>query len=801
MKQFILNFFSALRRYRVSSALNILGLAVAFASFYVIMVQVNYEFSFNQSIKDSDRIYRVEHFENGYSAYLPRTFSERTLANLPGVEGYGTATTSWGNSVMMITSQGAQNEGREQMLNQGRIESSAMQILGYEIVEGSYEDLIPENTVAVTLKASENYNIKIGDIIYPFGNKNENARNRVAAIVELRGSNNDWGDIEYISQLRDDFLENDSEWGFYYYVKLQEGVSVGDMQKSIQGAFVDYLKERLKNVSQARIDEAVSQASIRLMPLEDSYFGKNYSEYNSFKTGNITITYSLIAVALLVVSIALINFVNFFFALVPVRIKTVNTQKIFGCPASKLRLSFVVEALGLVTMSLLISILLVRFFEKSSLMSNLSTTLDPLDNINIVLLTIVVAVVTALSGSIYPAYYITSFPTAELLKGNFSASKAGQRLRYTLITVQFVISMTLLVISTFISLQYSYMLGVDMGFNRSNMVSVHLPRSIVESVTTREAFVEELKKSGLVEAATFGDGRFIQTQRMGWGRNLPDGTQISIQVYPVSYDFIKFMGIEIVDGRDFLPSDELKENGTIILNEVASKSYNLNLESQFGGHNGLTDIVGICEDFNFKPMNFSSEPFAFYVFGTKPWRMPSYCYIRLAKGVSIQEAEALVDRTIQSFWSIARDDMFTLVPFEEELSELYVKDEKLNSLILLFTVISIIISLMGVFGLVLFETQFRRKEIALRRVHGASIASILAIFNSYFARLVMVSFLIALPLSYYIVQRWLESYAYKVSVYWWVFVVALLVVLLITVVVVTVRSLNAARTNPTQVIK
>ena len=219
------------------------------------------------------------------------------------------------------------------------------------------------------------------------------------------------------------------------------------------------------------------------------------------------------------------------------------------------------------------------------------------------------------------------------------------------------------------------------------------------------------------------------------------------------------------------------------------------------GHAGKTDIAGFCEDFHFKPLQYGVEPFCFYVFGSAPWYYPSHVYVRIAAGTGIREAIRYVREAVMAFDPSLEADKVHVSIFDEELGKYYDAEERLARLIAAFSLLSIVISMLGVFGLVLFETQYRRKEIGIRRVNGASVRSILEMFNLQFLRIVGICTVIALPISYYIVDRWLQGFATRMPMHWWVFVAAVIIVGLITVVTVTARSWRAANENPINAIQ
>ena len=267
--------------------------------------------------------------------------------------------------------------------------------------------------------------------------------------------------------------------------------------------------------------------------------------------------------------------------------------------------------------------------------------------------------------------------------------------------------------------------------------------------------------------------------------------------YTVSWNFVDFMGIEMAEGRTFSPADELSENGVYILNETAQKMFDIQIVDQICGHtNGFAKIAGICKDFNYSALRNEIGPFALYVFGKKPWRPCMQLFIRTEAGVDVTALMRRIQTALHDLDPTFAADDFDVQLFDQTLQSQYKKEQNLSKLVNLFTILAIVISLMGVFGLVMFETEHRRKEIGIRRVHGATVQQILAMFNSRFVKIVLVCFVIAVPVSIVIMRRYLEGFAYQVPLYIWVFAISLLAVLAITIAVVTLRSLRAATVNP-----
>lgn len=793
------NFLTILRRYKTSSILNILGLAVAFASLYIILVQVNYDLTYNKAIKDVERVYQMELFSDysgKYSAWISRPMAETMISGSPVVESFGLGEVGEmgsGNDCC-ISRNGNLNEVK---IRTGRISLAWLDVFGYEAVAGDFKELEKPNVVAISQEISTKYGLSIGDNFYMGLKADPKQMRTIGAIYKgMPIRNTDISDIDMFWNIGDEFLNLWSEWSFNYFIKLKSPSDIPTFYEHTNKKYREILAQEGK--SEEEINKAVEKLKIRILPLNQSYFSTDNE--GPGRSGNRTTTFTLFGIAILVVLIALINFINFFFALVPVRIRSVNTRKIFGCPASKLRMDFIIEAIGIIIISLLLGWVCVDLIKSSDIANCIAAPLNFSNNLPVLGFTFAASLIIALSGSIYPSFYITSFPAAMVIKGSFSASKNGKRLRIMLIGLQFTISIGLIITTIFFKMQHSYMMNYDMGFNKEMLMSSYIPYKIISTVEQREAFSNKLKENPQIKDLSFADGAMVAPGRMGWGRGFK-GKQISLDCMPVSWDFVRFMGIEIVEGRDFTRDDEFKENGTFILNQTASKEYEITLEDKLSGHNGPTDIAGICKDFNFKPLQYGVDPFNFYVFGANGWRMPSHLYFRTTENADIPAVIEYIKNTIMAFSPDTRRDKLNVEFFDQELGRQYEGEQRLTTLISLFTALSIIISLMGVFGLVLFETQYRRKEIGLRKVHGSTIMQILGIFNLKFVKIILVCFVIAAPLSYFAVSTWLSTFAYHTPLYWWVFAIALCAILLITITIVTLRSLKAATDNPIDAIK
>ena len=333
----------------------------------------------------------------------------------------------------------------------------------------------------------------------------------------------------------------------------------------------------------------------------------------------------------------------------------------------------------------------------------------------------------------------------------------------------------------------------DMGFQRENILTTWVPREIADK---RKTLADKLTSNPAITDVTFSAGPFVAKGRMRWGRSYK-GKGITYDAYPVASNFLRFMGIRITDGRDFNENDDLKPEISQIFNETSQRKDSITVGEKM--EDG-TNIVGIARDFNFQPLQYGINPFAFVAFGTTEWGAWTplrYLFVK-TNGTDIP---AVADFIRKSVKELVPDSQLDIRFMDEEIGNQYYKEQKLSNLLTLFSLLSILISIVGVFGLVLFETQYRRKEIGIRKIHGATVGEILRMFNKIYVRIVLACFVVAVPIAYCIVDRWLENFAYKAPVEIWIYFAALAIVLGTTVATVLIQTYRAATDNPVRSLK
>ena len=768
-----------------SSVLNVLGLTAAFAALYIILVQVHHDLTYNKALKDSDRIYvltKKEINQNAYSSYLCRPMGEYVLNASPDIEAGGCGKIMGNPIAVRVSDDQSPVSITVAAMNQG-----ACDVFGFELVAGNWDDMKGKG-YALSESAAKRLGIQVGDVIkYHDGSAWQDMS--IVAIYQDMPKHSDLSSFEMLANMGDYCLDDWSEFSFFYFLKLRKGADPNAVVEVAKPVAKQFFSEMNGGMEVTDDDVKFGLYPVRLT---DMYFDSN-SYYAPGKAGNKTTTMTLLIIAIFVVTIAFINYINFFFAMVPLRLKSINTRKILGSSRFQLVMSSVGESVLMVVIALGLAVAVVTLFKQSTLASMIDTSLDFGQNWGVVALTIGLALLVSVVASIYPALFATSFNPAFALKGTFGATQKGKAFRVGLIGLQFTVSIVLIICAIFVHEQRSFMMNHEMGFNQECLLQSQVSMNLA---TNREAVESQLRADAAIKDIAWGDGPFVNDYRMSWGRKVR-GEDAGWDVYPVSWNFLRFMGIDIVEGRDFSPSDE-QSTGTYIFNETARDRYKITLEDQIGGHDGqIAEIAGFCKDFNFASLRQEIKPFAFYVYGKDPWHICMRLYIRTEAGVDVPALMERIRTTLNDLDPDLGDGMsYEVWPFSESIENQYKNEQNLSKLVNLFTVLAIVISLMGVFGLVMFETEHRRKEIGIRRVHGATVQQILAMFNSRFVKIVLVCFVIAVPVSIVIMRRYLEGFAYQVPLYIWVFAISLLAVLAVTIAVVTLRSLRAATVNP-----
>ena len=796
--------------------LNIAGIAVAVAAFYILMAVSDYDLTFNKGITDHEKIYNLRINQSGtMTNIINRPLGEEFGRQLPSVESFG-CLWPWVDNSLYIKREG---EYRQMKIRTGGISKGLLNTFDFKIIAGDTSSFNTMDQIIVSRRNAEIFGIQLGDHLkYDLNQPDEI---EVVAIYDI-APNTELQPFGAFRCIGDQYLDNDG-WSVTSYFYKTVGNIDDKMvdqcaKKAIQSvcysriarAFEDAEKRGLfdkdtllkyKALEEKYVDSLyVDPLCVDLIPLDKIHFAPEFDGFH--EPANPKITYTFLILAIVIIIIAYINYVNFFYARVPQRIKNINTMKIFGSSRHNLVMMLVTESLLFTLVSMVISFVIVYAVAPSILGDAVDMEAVVFSNHKMLVISILLPILTSIAVSIYPALHITDVEPALALKGNVT-HRHDFTLRYFLIGFQIIASTVLIIASMFIHKNVDYILRCDLGFNSQNLLAVETSQRISEH---REEVLSLLLQNPDITGITWAHSELIANIRHHLWRSLPNDEELAFDVVFVADNFFDFMDIDIVEGRGFLPSDYQSEHGVYIFNKYSRDKYNMTLDTQMADLNGYYpfEVVGFCDDVKFKPLRYEMSPFAFHIPGkfTPDYATLRQLYVRIDKHANVKKTMRYIHDALTQIDPDFPSINHPVRTFQQEMMDSnYYKETVLMRMISLFAFIAILISVMGIFGIVYFETERRRKEIGIRRVNGATIWEILSLFNVKFLKISAICTAIAIPIAYFFVQKYFSGFAYHYPINVWVFVMASILTVSVTLLVVTAASFRAANENPVKTLK
>lgn len=782
MKTIIRNLLGVVRRFKMATLLNVMGLSIAFAAFIILMIQLQYDWGFDRFQKNAERIYRVGLYtpDWGNQVVVSPPFAEAFVQSSPHIE-TGALLSSWGSQLAL--KRGNDTNETSFWCPVNAITPEYASVFDFQMLEGKIESLDNPGYVLIAQSQAEKF---FGD--EPAVGKQLTA-DKLSFVVG--GVYKDFPQNSVIQNAvyrRIGEKENQDNWnanGYQLYVLLDDPGKKDQIIADFKNHFNhEYYDWKTKDV--------------RLTQLTDIYYEADARFDSQKDKGNKTMVFVLFTIAVLIVVIAGINFTNFSNALVPMRIRSINTQKVLGGSDNTLRCAMLVEAVAICLFSFILSLFIVKGMANTWLADMVSGELSLKANIPLLIGAGVLAALTGLLAGAYPAWHITSFSPALVLKGSFGLSPSGKRMRSLLVSFQYVISFALIIAALFIYLQNHYMLASSLGFDKEHVAIVELNGQLIKNI---EAVENRLEQEVSVQEVSFAEDLLSASDEYtDFGRGYRENN-VQFKVFVVSPDFLRLMNIPVISGRDFLQEDSKSVGGVYLFNEAARLQYDLVTGEYITGNEWYEAppalIAGFIDDIKYASFRTEVAPMAFYVSPAAGYR-PRYAYIKIKAGADIRDAVASIRKALTS---IDKNFPAEIRFYDTILNNLYKRELSIGWLISLFSLIAVFISVVGVLGLVIFESEYRKKEIGLRKVHGATTSQILLMFNKVYVRILIVCFVLAIPVAYYGVSRWMVYFAYKIPMYWWVYAVAFVVVSVITFLTVTFQNWKTANENPVESIK
>lgn len=790
MKTILRNFISVLRRFKTASVLNVLGLSIAFVAFMLIMMQVNYDYTFDCSHRNADAIFRVDivHGSKGSQAIICRPFARAFTESSPHIKG-GCLLSAWVGSPFFYVEQNGQRTGYRE--NAWEVTPGLLDVIHFDMLEGTAQALDEPGSVILPESMAK----KI------FGNESAVGKQLIVPDTEMNAQivkgvykdfprNSVLQNVMYAAMNPKENYDNWGNWNYFFFVRLDDPVNKENVLDNFRNNF--NAKEVFGNEFEWGEENSFD---LRLTSLPDVHFLNNV-DFDSMPKASRQTLLVLFSIAFVIIIIAGINFTNFSTALTPMRIKSINTQKVLGSSTASLRISLMIEAIAICLFSCLLSFLLTWMLNRSGVLTFVEADTNMLHYIPLLFMMLGMAVLLGVIAGLYPAWYMTSFQPALVLKGSFGLSVSGRKLRMVLIGFQYVVSIGLIIGSFFIQLQNNYMRSYKLGFDKDQVAMAVLSTEMVEK--SGDLLMNRLKEHVAIEDVGFASDKVGASNNYSANNFVCNDKEFNTEIVYTSWNFLDVVGIPIISGHNFNRSDAESDSTYTCIFTRRVQELAPDMEP---GHllkkswMGIGRVAGFVDNIKISSLRSITRPLVFIV--TKKQVTP-VCYIRLAAGADVEDAVAHIHRVIA--------DIDPAYPFEVEFydtvfNNLYHKEQYLKKMVTLFSLLAIVLSIVGVFGLVVFETQYRRKEIGVRKVFGATVGEVLNMFNRSYLRIVSICFVIAVPFAYYGVYKWLENFSDRTPIYWWVFVLAFGIVAGITMLTVTFQNWKAANENPVNSVK
>ncbi len=789
IRNYILIALRRLRKNKVYASINIFGLAIGLASCLVIFFYVTKELTFDTFHEKSEQIYRVtNHFERSsgsiFWARTPPALAPGIRNNIPGIDKV---------TRLRYADDHTYSVG-EKIFSQGNVfyaDSLFFRIFDFNLKSGNPATALNDpNTIVITEQMATKYfgdEDPMGQLI-TFDN---NQSLLVTGVLEAIPNNSHITFDMLISfetfRVPEGYLADLNSWswaGFHTYILLAPGIAPESINDEI-------VKLYNQNFNRANIT-----ASTELQPLATIYLesGKYTNVGESIRTGNKATIFGLSMVAVLILIIAGFNFMNLSTASSLGRGKEIGIRKVMGAVKGRIALQFLIESVIVSLISLIIAYILI-FLSQSYFKEQLGIDLPALSEY--ILLTPLIISATLLIGvlsGLYPSAILSAFSPISALKGGLKTGKTGATIRNGLMIFQFVISLVLIAGSIVIVSQMEYIGNKYLGFDKENVLRIKILSDDMARhyATLKNRFEQHPKVLQVAMSTHVFDG----SSSSGPARlvGAPEDQSYQLAYYQTDYDFRDLTKIELVEGR-FFSRDFPSDSTAILLNEkaVAIMELEKTIGTKMDFSGAERSVIGVFKDFHFSSLHTDIGPMAIVM----PFGSPESILIRLAPG---ELTETLM--VLENEWkSIVGTSPFDATFVADGIQMMYEQERKLSSLINLFSVLAIVLACLGLYGLVTYSVQSKLKEVGIRKVLGSSLKGLLIVLSRQFVILILIAVVLACPLIYYLSDLWLEDFAYRINVQWWIYVFSGMVLLIIALITISHQSLKAARMNPVKILR
>lgn len=771
--------YKSIVKYPTSLALNILSLVIAFTGIITLMLYISYQNSFDTYNKNYQHIYKIEIGKSG--APIPAVISPIIRKNIPEIE---SITPVWFINYPLTTNE---LKAKRISFNSNGIyaKNDALNIFTFPLIYGNKKNALTKPYTVVLSK-------KIADKL--FGNTNPIGKEvlvnssdfTVTGVMKDMPQNASFH-ADFIASFitmipkADSWPNLWSMWSFQIFCKVNKQANIEAVSKKIN---------KIKGFNRHYFiskEENKNKTIFNLEPLSHLHFSNDYN----FSTINKKVLHVLSILALVLALMGAVNFINLTTSQAFQKAKVFSIKRVFGANRTMVMLQVILEAILISLFALALSFLLHRllFPYLENILAIKGFGFGFGHRAQWYFYFVIMAVVFGIVAGIYPAYYMSSPDLSQSVKGAQNFTGKGKLIRNSLLVLQFVFAIALIITSIGIGKQIRYWHNFNIGIQKENIIYLWTTGNITSHY---KAFAKDLMKNPNITQFTYS-GSVPGNVGMGWGREV-DGKQIHLKVWPVDENFLSFFGLKIVNGRPFSKTMGADKN-TFILNQKAVEQFGWKnpLEKTIQGFNFNGKVIGIVKDFNFSSLKESIKPMMFWLTNGRKY----YLLLKIKPG-NYTQTIAYIKKTWNQFEPVQN---FNFTFLDNSLNALYAKEDRISYFVEFVALWSILLSLTGLLGLVLFTARDRTKEIGIRKVNGASVLEIIIMLNREFLKWVTVAFVIAIPIAYYAMHKWLENFAYKTSLSWWIFALAGVIVLSVALITVSWHTFRVARRNPVEALR
>jgi putative ABC transport system permease protein len=786
LKNYFITAIRNIKKQKIFSFINIAGLAISLAVVWAIALFLADELSYDHYHQKAERIYRLashgqwgdEKFDiTGTSGLAAATFKN----DFPEVE----------DAVRINTEGGGILQYSEKMVKENAMfytDPSFFSVFTYKFLAGNKNALQSPNSIVLTKTLAAKIFKNTVDAL----NKTVNIDNRsavVTGVIEDVPRNSHFG----FNALRSFPSDYKGDWGalnVYTYILLKKGADINTLRAKMPAFVIKYLTINAENI----------HFKLELQPLTAIHL-HSHLMYEIGENHNVKYVYVLSIVGLLIFIVALINYINITTARASVRLREVAVRKIAGSSRSSLVSLFLTEATITIFSSALISVVLMSFaMPLLNEVTGKQLSLWEFGLIRTILYLVAFCLFAGVIGGLYPAFFLSRFKTIPALKNQLGDVKGQVVFRKSLVLFQFAVTVVMITASLIISLQLHYMLNKDLGFNKTQLLTFHIDsRAAREKVPAlRTALLENSMVKAVAAASNpignndIGMMDYSVEKNGAWDQhsNLAHGLTIDP-------DFIPAMQIRMLEGRNFSKVISSDSNA-VIVNEAFLKRHGwktgtdkrLSRGADSTGKIHIARIIGVVKDYHIYSLQHMIEPVIMELPSKAEER--DNLYVRLDQH-NIFQSLAFVEQIFKKFDPAATFDYHFL---DKSFAAQYNAEQKQGEVLLAFTILTIVIACLGLLGLVLFTVNQRMKEIGIRKTLGAGVRSLVFLLTGSLLKIVLIALLVAIPVSWLVMNQWLQDFAYRIHLQWWMFACAGIIAFFIAMLTVVVQAMKAATTNP-----